>query len=98
MKLSIVILNYNKHNLTLKCLNSLYGKYSKEFDGGIFELIVVDNGSRDLDVSELSKNLEVDKYKNLKLVKNIKNVGFSKGCNIGAKVASGSCILFLNNE
>lgn len=34
----------------------------------------------------------------LKIVRTNENLGFSKGCNIGARAASGACLLFLNPD
>jgi len=56
------------------------------------EIIVVDNDSP----KKIPKTLE--KKKNIKIIKNKKNVGFGKGCNIGAMVAQGEYLLFLNPD
>jgi len=47
MKLSIIILSYNTKDLTVKCIESLIDQYKKELEKGEFEIIVVDNGSKD---------------------------------------------------
>lgn len=98
MLLSIIILNYNKSDLTIKCLESLLGQYKKEFDNKSYEIIVVDNGSEKDDISRLKKVLQTAKYHSAKLIENTKNVGFSSGCNIGAQRAEGDILLFLNND
>lgn len=38
------------------------------------------------------------KYSNLKVIYNEENLGFSKANNIGAKIAEGDLLLFLNND
>ena len=98
MQLSIILLNYNKSYLTLVCLESLYAQYHKKFEEGSFEVIVVDNGSQTDELRKLSEGIKMNKYKSIKLVRNNNNLGFSKGCNIGAKSAGGDLYLFLNND
>lgn len=91
-KLSIVILNYNTKELTSSCIESVLKQYYSQIKDNEFELIVVDNASTDGSQSLLSRK------KNIKVVKNSENYGFSKGCNIGAKKASGEYLLFLNSD
>lgn len=97
-QLSIILLNYNKSQLTLNCLESLYSHYAKEFEKGLFEVIVVDNSSQHEELALLTDKIKLKKYKDLKMIKNNQNQGFSKGCNTGAKKASGKYLLFLNND
>lgn len=89
---SIVILNYNGAEDTIECLNSLKNQTFKDF-----EIILVDNGSKDEEVRKLDngiKNLNL----NMNLVKLEKNLGFTGGNNRGAKIAKGEYIAFLNND
>ena len=86
--LSIVILSWNGQSLIKQNLDSIM----KVFDREKYELIVVDNGSTD-------KTLEILKeYPEIKLIKNEKNLGFAKGCNIGIERAEGKYILLLNQD
>lgn len=98
MLLSTVILNYKKSHLTIQCLETLYKKYKEEFDRDQFEVIVVDNGSGKEELELLKEKIKSSKYKNIKILTNSENVGFSKGCNIGAREAKGKLLLFLNND
>ncbi len=91
IKLSIVTLSYNTKDLTLKCLESVRDQYKKELGKKELEIIVVDNASADGSVESI-------KYKNIKIIENKENVGFARGCNIGAKAAGGKYILFLNSD
>lgn len=86
---SLVILSYNKRDLTAACLKSIF-KYLPEKD---MEVIVVDNASSDDSVSFIKKH-----FPKVRLVENSKNSGFAGGCNLGAKQAKGEYILFLNND
>lgn len=91
MKLAIIILNWNGKNDTIECLDSLY--QSKESS---FEIILVDNGSRDGSVEYFKKN-----YPKLILIENKTNLGFAEGSNKGIlhALSSGfSHIMLLNND
>ncbi|MBI5122416.1 glycosyltransferase family 2 protein [Candidatus Roizmanbacteria bacterium] len=98
MLLSIVTLNYKKAKLTLGCIASLMDKFKKEFQEGELELIVVDNASSDDSVQILQNEVKDKKYKNVSILANQENFGFGKGNNLGADVAKGEYILFLNND
>lgn len=91
MKISIIILSFNTAKFTKSCADSVLQQY-KDLIGKEVEVIVVDNASSDNTINLLSK------YKNIKIIKNDKNYGFSKGNNIGAKIAKGKYLLFLNSD
>lgn len=91
-KLSIIILSYNTKNLLLKCVQSVIREYGEQIKRDELELIVVDNDSVDDSVQA------IEKIKEVKLIKNRENFGFSKGNNIGARQAKGEYILFLNSD
>jgi GT2 family glycosyltransferase len=61
-----------------------------------FELIFVDNGSKDGTLKYL-KNLQLTNN-NLQIITNDTNLGFAKANNQGIKVSSGEYILLLNND
>lgn len=91
--ISIIILSYNTKDLTVNCIESIF-KYVKED----FEVIVVDNASTDGSV-ELVRGSRFSVHGDkLKVIENKENVGFAKGCNIGAKQAKGEFLLFLNSD
>ena len=85
MKVSIVILSWNTKELLEKCLKSI--PFS-------MEIIVVDNNSTD-NTLQLLDSL---KWPNLKVIKNIANLGFAKGNNQGIKIATGDLIMLLNSD
>ena len=87
--LSIVIVNYRSWKLLEICINS-FKKFTPKLT---YELIIVDNASNDGNLSKFIKN-----YDALKFYVNKGNFGFSSGCNLGAKHASGEFILFLNPD
>ncbi len=92
MKLSIVILNYNTKDLTLKCVESIIQNTKNlDYDGVTrfsYEIIVVDNGSTE----------KIDKNKKYILISNDENLGFAGGNNSARKIAKGTYVLFLNSD
>lgn len=85
----IIILNWNRRDLTKNCLSSLAGQTYKDF-----LTIVVDNGSTD-GSTEWLQNQEVI------LIKNGRNLGFARAINQGtAKALDEDCdyIVSLNND
>lgn len=94
MELSIIILNFNTLDLTLNCINSIVEQYKIELESKKFEIILVDNGSTD-GSSEKFKKLNIQ---GLKFIESKKNLGFSRGCNLGAARSKGENLLFLNSD
>lgn len=88
MKLSIIIINYNTKKYLKRCLSSIYENY---FGRKKYEIIVVDNNSRD-NLSELSK-----KYPHLKLERLRANVGFAKANNYALRKSGESDYIFFLN-
>ena len=65
-------------------------------DTKISELIIIDNGNPEQVREKLF--LLVKSYGHIKVKTGHGNIGFSKGCNYGAKFASGNYLLFLNPD
>ena len=89
MDLSVIIVNWNTNKLLEGCLRSVF-KFTKNIT---FEVIVVDNGSRDSSQAMVKK-----KYPQVKLIPNRDNLGFTKANNRGIKIAEGKYILLLNSD
>lgn len=92
MKVSVIIGNYNTPKLTAACIESIF-KYRPKSS---FEVIVVDDASTDnsfLILKELEK-----KYKQLKVLQNIKNSGFVRTNNKGLHKSRGDYKLLLNSD
>lgn len=87
MDLSIITVTYNSQNTIKEFISSLL-KYKPEN----CEIIILDNNSQDNTV-----NL-VEGFPKVILIKSKENLGFSKGCNLGAKKAKGRLLLFLNPD
>lgn len=93
MKASIIILTYNQlEQATRPCVESLF----KNTPMDDFELIAVDNASTDGTVAFL-KSLQ-EEYSNVRLCLNSQNRGYAGGNNDGIRLASGDCIVLLNND
>ncbi|MGQ9846580.1 MAG: glycosyltransferase family 2 protein [Bacteroidales bacterium] len=89
--LTIIIVNYNSTRDLIDCLESIYNSKIKY----TFEVIVVDNYSRDR--LNLKKDIPV-RFPLVKLVLNEKNVGFATANNIGLSLAKGEFFLLLNPD
>lgn len=85
---SVVIPVYGRLALTVECLESLRRARTE----APFEVIVVDDGSKDA-TPELLPGVP-----GLRYVKNETNLGFVRTCNHGASVARGEYVVFLNND
>ncbi len=96
MDLSVIILSYNTKELTIQCIRSLSKQYKKELEEDKFEIIIFDNASTD-DSAKVLKELIKNK-KNVILLQNDENLGFTKGNNKAAQIAKGKYLLFLNSD
>jgi hypothetical protein len=84
MELSIIIVNYNTKKLTLEAVKSIWDSKLKVK----FEIIVVDNGSRE----------KLAKTAHFRLIENKENLGFARANNQGIRRARGKYILLLNSD
>lgn len=91
--ISIVVLTYNRWDLTAQCLDSIFNRSDYP---GEFEVVVADNGSTDETLTQLG--LWALKEPRLKCVPNGANLGFSAGNNRGIAAARGDYLVILNND
>ena len=89
MDLSIIIVNWNSIEFTRECIASISANV-RRLD---YEVIVVDNASRD-DIRGLCSGT----LPSLKLVRSSENLGFAGANNLGFEHSCGSNILFLNPD
>jgi O-antigen biosynthesis protein len=87
---SVVVLNYNRAQTTIECLQAL-GRATTPL---LREIIVVDNGSRQEELDVLRAVVEHP----ARLVEVGCNRYFGEGNNIGAEQATGDYLVFLNND
>ena len=88
---SVVVLNYNRAETTLECLDALELAQSDL----IRDIIVVDNGSTSEQLAILRTRHE---RRDFDLVEVGENRYFSEGNNIGVDFARGEFVVFLNND
>jgi GT2 family glycosyltransferase len=86
--ISIIVVNYNGRSFLPECIDSVLCQTVQDF-----ELIIVDNGSRDGSAELISH-----KYPKIELVELSENLGFTGGNIEGFKRASGQYIVLLNND
>jgi GT2 family glycosyltransferase len=83
---SIIIVNYNGRSLLADCVQSVR-RYTSSY-----EIIVVDNASRDDSVDM------VEPGPDLRVIRLAKNTGFASASNIGIKASKSRNIVFLNSD
>ncbi|MBP1670571.1 MAG: glycosyltransferase family 2 protein [Bacteroidetes bacterium] len=87
--ISFVILNYNGIEDTRELLISI----KKNLQDILYEVIVVDNGSKADEYSELK-----NEFQEYIILKNQTNLGFAGGNNVGIKASTGRYIMLINND
>tara|TARA_B110000305_G_scaffold152027_1_gene168650 strand:- start:2362 stop:4311 length:1950 start_codon:yes stop_codon:yes gene_type:complete len=89
LELSIVIVNYNVKEFLTQCLDSIF-KSQTQYN---YEVIVVDNSSRDSGRDEICSTFE-----HITWIDNSENVGFGRANNQGFSHAKGVYTLILNPD
>lgn len=85
---TIIIPVHNKFELTYHCVASLILAYNK----ASFDVIIIDDVSTD-------ETINIHSYvDNIEVIKNQKNLGFLRNCNLAAERAKGDYIVMLNND
>lgn len=87
-QISVIVVNHNAGPLLDACVRRALSQAR--------EVIVVDNASAD--GSHLAVRSSLPSQHRLKLVLNPHNLGFSVACNMGAALATGEYLLFLNPD
>lgn len=85
---SIIILNYNVGDLLLDCVASIEKSTYHNF-----EIIVVDNASKDNSHRKCK-----EKFPEIKLIENAENLGYCEGNNVGLRAAMGEFVIVLNPD
>lgn len=89
MDLSIVIVNWNVRDLLERCLASL----RENVRDLTFEVVVVDNASRDGSVEMVR-----ERFPEVRVIANADNAGFCRGNNQGIEVTTGDYVCLLNPD
>ena len=85
-RISTIVVNFNAGPLLRTCIDSVL---RCPLD---VEIIVVDNASTDGSLAAITG------LPGVQIIKNLANVGFAAGCNIGARAATAQFLLFLNPD
>lgn len=87
MDLSIIIVNFNTKALTEQTIKAVISTTHKIE----YEVIVADNSS---DLNEVYSSVD----SRIRVIDGVENRGFGFACNVGAKIAAGRYVLFLNSD
>jgi len=87
---SIIIVTYNSEGEIVNCINSILSQLD-DING---EIVVIDNNSTD-DTIPFIKGIN---SKNISVIQNYDNVGYTEANNQGIKIAKGENLLFLNPD
>lgn len=87
--LSFITICYNGFRDTCELIESLYANIRSVS----FEIIVVDNASREDEASKISRQ-----YPSVVSIRSNENKGFSGGNNIGIRAAKGNYLFLINND
>jgi O-antigen biosynthesis protein len=87
--ISIIIVHFKVPEFLIRALRSL--RQAQMYDQS--EVIVVDNASQDNSKQNITKEFPEIQWIDMK-----SNIGFGKACNVGAKSACGTYVLFINPD
>lgn len=85
---SVIIPNYNGENVISDCLRAVYAS-----DYPHFEVVLIDDKSKDSSVKVVE-----DFFPRTKIIRNRKNLGFTKSVNMGINQAKGKILVLLNMD
>lgn len=86
---SFVTINYNGYNDTCELIDSI----RNNIHSYKYEIIVVDNASKDNEATKLKQ-----KYSFIKVIFSLENLGFAGGNNISISQIEGEYVMFINND
>ncbi|MFN2224955.1 MAG: glycosyltransferase [Anaerolineae bacterium] len=86
--ISVIVLTWNGQDYIVDCLEALLAQ-----DPAPLELIVVDNASTDG-----TPDLVAQRFPQVTLIRNQRNLGFAAGNNVGLRAATGQTLVLLNQD
>ena len=92
MDISIITINYNSSAHTINMVESIRTMSQSPIT---YEIIIVDNASKDEEYQQLSA---LESSPNTKIIRSRINGGFASGNMLGVQYASGKYYLFINND
>lgn len=90
VRVSAIVVSHHTGQPLEMCLRSLFA------EPWVDEVVIVDNGNPP-DVASSLRALQADR-RDVSLIQGHGNVGFSRGCNLGAAAARGAYLLFVNPD
>lgn len=90
---SVILVNFNSSHHTLNCIKSLEDNTDEKVN---YEIIVVDNGSKNDDYDFLAQN--ITQTNKITLIRNRLNTGFAQENMTGINKACGKYLYILNND
>lgn len=96
--ISVVTINYNSSQETIRMLNSLLQHYPQDSQSFAIEILVIDNASELPDFQNLQTGIAQLGDARIHLLISRTNLGFSGGNMAAAASARGEYLLFLNND
>lgn len=85
---SIIVLNWNGERYLTRCLDAITSQTYQDF-----EVILLDNASTDHSIEGIET-----RWPEIRVMRFMENLGFSRANNIGARHASGEWLAILNND
>jgi len=95
LDLAIIIINYNSSEFSQKCIQSVLENTTSTIS---YEIIIVDNASKNRDYEALKNYISKLKNTNIRLYRSRINTGFGGGNMYGVQFAHANYYLFLNND
>jgi N-acetylglucosaminyl-diphospho-decaprenol L-rhamnosyltransferase len=89
MRFSVIIVNYGTGGMTSACVAS----YKQALEGSDYEIVVVDNASRDDSVATIRLG-----HPDVTVIAADSNLGYGRAVNLGAKAASGDYLVISNSD
>lgn len=87
-RVSVIVVSWNGEPYLGDCLDAISAQVGPDD-----EVIVVDNGS-----SDGSAALVRERYPQVNLIENERNLGFAGGCNVGLQAAQGEYLMLVNQD
>lgn len=92
-KVSVIVVSYNAADQLESCLRSLAALPEVRRDASFAQVIVSDNGSADDSVARAKLA-----FPGVEVIENKANLGFAKGCNVGARFVKAPLLFFFNPD
>ena len=92
-EVSVVVVSYNAADELESCLRSLQTLPEMQADPSFAQIVISDNGSADDSVARARAV-----FPHATIIQNGANLGFAKGCNVGARSATAPLLFFLNPD